>query len=177
MGEGKKREREEGACVRGRLVDWSILERSARHPETVAGRWTDGPARLRRTCGVGFPSHVLSRYIYIYFFCVHISFSATIQKKKTNKRKGWEYLREEAAGKEKKMKEKKKEWFCRKLAHARVAGTSEFTRPSLTLVAAGFHSKTKNKAGWMDGWMTTEEKKRKLASGDAGCQLGSTSRH
>jgi hypothetical protein len=84
-------------------------------------------------------------------------------------------LREEAAGKEKKRK--KKDWFCRKLAHARVAGTSEFTRPSLTLVAAGFHSKTKNKAGWMDGWMTREEKKRKLPSGDAGCQLGSTSRH
>jgi hypothetical protein len=150
LGEGKKREREEGACVRERLVDWSIMERSARHPETVAGRWTDGPARLRRTCGVGFPSHVLSRYIYIFLLCAHF-FLGNNPEEENKQKKRLGDLREEAAGKEKKMKEKKKEWFCRKLAHARVAGTSEFTRPSLTLPAAGFHSKTKNKAGWMDG--------------------------
>lgn len=139
--------------MRGRLVDWSILERSAGHPETVAGRWTDGPAASATAAYVwrGIPvSCFIPIYIYIFLLCAHF-FLGNNPEEENKQKKRLGDLREEAAGKEKKMKEKKKEWFCRKLAHARVAGTSEFTRPSLTLVAAGFHSKTKNKAGWMDG--------------------------
>jgi hypothetical protein len=92
------------------------------------------------------------RGIPIYFFCVHISFSATIQKKKTNKRKGWEYLREEAAGKEKKMKEKKGVVLPKASARtsSRYGLSSRDPHSRWLLLVSTVKPKTKPD-GWMDG--------------------------
>lgn len=79
LGEGKKKERERG----GSVCAWasSGLEHPGAQRQTSrnSGRSMDGRASAAAA--------YVWRGIPIYFFCVHISFSATIQKKKTNKQK------------------------------------------------------------------------------------------